>query len=295
MNDQELWDLMRQAWSRLNGPIDRAIEPILAETGLNGRILGLLLAALTFEPENTTAAHLLVRVPYTSAEEYQFRLSTAKGFCFLEEVAPGSFSLTAAGRIAVRHFITTARSAISASDPLQPEESQRLCQVLANLVKLCLETAPPPGTWSIQLSYKLMPEPQPPLPYIEQAFSCLSAYRDDAHLAAWQGSDLTATALEVMTLLWRKEAKSLAELTDKLVHRGYPLQIYADAVEELRYRGFVEGTEHTLRLTGAGGRFRDQVETDTDRYFFAPWNQLGEDERNDLAHLLARLRDGLIN
>jgi hypothetical protein len=293
MDDRELWNLIREVLTRLNESIDRAVEPILAETGLNGRNLGLLLAALTFEPENTTAAHLMVRRPYIAAEEYRFRLMKAAGLCFLEEVSPGSFRLTPAGRTAVRYFIEKARSAIAAADPLPREDSSRIGAILARLVKLCLDTEPPPGTWSIQLSYKLMPEAEPSLPYIEQAISCLSAYRDDAHLAAWQGSDLTATALEVLTLLWRKEAKSLAELTERLVDRGHPMQVYADAVEELRYRGFVEGTEHTLRLTEEGQRFRDQVEADTDRYFFTPWAQLTDPERDNLAHLLAGLRDGL--
>jgi len=293
MEDLALWSLMREAWAGLNGSIDRAVEPIIAETGLNGRNWGLLLAALTFEPENTTAAHLMVRGPYTAAEEYVFRLSTAAGLCFLEEVALGTFRITPAGRAAVRYFIETVRSAIAAVDPLPPEDSKRLAQILARLVQTCLDTEPPPGTWSIQLSYKLMPAPEPPLPFIEQAFSCLAAYRDDAHLAAWQGSDLTATAFEVMTLLWRKDANSLTEVTDKLVHRGHPMQVYAGAMDELRSRGLAEGTEHTLRLTQEGQRFRDQVEVDTDRYFYAPWSHLSGTEKDELVSLLARLRDGL--
>ena len=36
----------------------------------------------------------------------------------------------------------------------------------------------------------------PPLPYAEQALSCLAAYRDDAHLSAWRPSGLSAPALE---------------------------------------------------------------------------------------------------
>jgi hypothetical protein len=293
MDDHELWDLMREVRGKMNEPIDRAAEPIIAESGLNGRNWGLLLAVLTFEPENTTAAHLMVRSPYTAAEEYGIRLSTAAGLCFLEEVAPGKFRLTPAGGTALKHFIESIRKAIASVDPLPIEDSKRLGQILARLVQKCLETEPPPERWSIQLSYRLMPDPEPPLPYIEQAFSCLAAYRDDAHLAAWQGSDLTATALEVLTLLWRKEAKSLSEMGGKLVHRGHPMQVYANAVDELRSLGFVEGTEHTLRLTDEGQRFREQVEADTNLYFFTPWSHLSRAEKGELENLLIRLKDGL--
>ncbi|MDP2976702.1 MAG: hypothetical protein Q8N45_10895, partial [Anaerolineales bacterium] len=74
-------------------------------------------------------------------------------------------------------------------------DSQRIALLLCRIVEKSLETPPPPDTWSICLSYKLMPETEPPLPYIEQAVSCLNGYRDDAHLAAWKPGGLDAPAL----------------------------------------------------------------------------------------------------
>ena len=138
-----------------------------------------------------------------------------------------------------------------------------------------------------------MPAPTPPLPYIEQAISCLAGYRDDAHLAAWQPSGLSATALETLTFLWRGEADSLDTVCERLAHRGHPRQVYAEAQAELRERGFIEGPDNAPRLAEAGRTFRDQVEADTDRYFFTPWACLNDAERAELADLLIRLRDGL--
>lgn len=107
----------------------------------------------------------------------------------------------------------------------------------------------------------------------------------------WQPSGLSATALESLTLLWRGEANSLAAVCEKLAHRGHPPQVYAGALAELRERGFVEGPDSTPRVTDAGQTFRDQVEADTDCYFFVPWSCLDEAEKAELAGLLSRLRD----
>jgi len=102
-----------------------------------------------------------------------------------------------------------------------------------------------------------------------------------------------ATALEALTFLWRGEADSLDALCKRLAHRGHPRQVYAQALAELRERGFIEGPDSAPQVTEAGRAFRDQVEADTDRYFFAPWACLDNAEKAELADWLARLRDGL--
>lgn len=264
-----------------------------AESGLDLPTWGLLLAALTFEPETITPGRLQVRGPYTAADDYLARLATAAETGHLEEVTPGEYSLTKVGRTEAQRSIEEVRAAMAEANPLPPADSERLARLLDRLVQASLNTPPPPETWSIRLSHKLMPSPSPPLPYVEQAFSCLGAYRDDAHLAAWQPSGLSGTALETLTLLWRGEADSLKAVCEQLTHRGHPRQVYAEALGQLREREFVEGPDTAPRLTEAGQRFRDQVEADTDRYFFAPWGCLDDAKRAELANLLTRLRDGL--
>ncbi len=179
------------------------------------------------------------------------------------------------------------------ADPLPQADGAWLAGLLDRLVQSSLKALPPPEPWAIGLSYKLMPAAIPPLPYIEQAISCLYAYRDEAHIAAWQPSGLSATALESLTLLWRGEADSLATVCQRLAHRGHPPQAYAEALAELRARGFIEEPEGAPHVTEAGRAFRDQVEANTDRYFFAPWSCLDDAEKAELADLLTRLRDGL--
>jgi len=293
MRDRDLWNLVREAWTALGPHYEPVIESITEESGLEARGWSLLLAALSFEPDDISVPHLMVRGPYTATEQYLARLNAAVGMGYLAEVSPGAFGLTPSGSALTHRFIEKVRSAMDSADPLSRRESKQLADLFNRLVENSLETPPPPDTWSILHSYKLMPDPKPPLPFIEQAISCLAAYRDDAHLAAWRQSGLTATALETLTLLWRHQVGSLEEVYDKLSYRGHSPEVYSDVITELRSHNFIAGTKRALRVTEAGRTFRIQVETDTDQYFFAPWSCLDESKKKDLEALLINLRDSL--
>lgn len=293
MYEHPLWNLAGEALADIRAHYEPAVERIITESGLDGWTWGLLLSAFTFEPESTTPARLQVRGPYTAVEAYLARLSAAAGRGYLAEASPGEYRLTDTGRAELERFIEEVRAAMSQADPLPQAAGARLAGLLDRLVQASLKALQPPEPRCIQLNYKLMPEAIPPLPYIEQAVSCLNAYRDDAHVAAWQPSGLSATALEFLTLLWRGEVDSLDAVCQRLANRGHAPQAYAEALAELRARGFIEGPEGAPHVIEAGRAFRDQVEANTDRYFFAPWSGLDDAEKAELADLLTRLRDGL--
>jgi hypothetical protein len=127
------------------------------------------------------------------------------------------------------------------------------------------------------------------MPYIEQAISCLSAYRDDAHLASWCSSGLSASAMESLSLIWRGQVKTFQELARKLEFRGYPDSIYLVALAELREREYLEGSRNHLRLTEIGNQFRSEVEESTDQFFFHPWSCLSENEKDQIAEILPKI------
>lgn len=293
MDEPILWDLIRESGSAIAAKYRPVMEKKLENSGLDGRELSLLLAVLTFEPDNTTPAHLLVRNPYASAELYFARLSSTARLGYLGEVAPGEFRLTPEGRRLVDRFIEDARQAMADADPLALHDSRQLAQVLGKLVANSLETPPPPNPWSIGLSFRLMPEIEPPLPYSEQAISCLSAYRDDAHLAAWRKTGLSAIGLEILTFIWRDQTGSLRQLVDQLSHRGHPPEVYVDGVDELKEIDCLHGPDDDLAITEKGRVFREKVEADTNKFFFAPWSCLSEEERGWLEDLLKQLIAGL--
>ena len=289
MDNQSLWKLIRDSWIKIQASFNPAIKPLVAKSELNIREWMLLLAALTFEPEDITPSHLMVRGPYTSSDQYLTRLEHVAEKGFLLRVSIGRFNLSPEGREAAFEFIKGVREAMVSAKLLPTQESLILAEMLERLVNNCLDTPPPPDTWSITLSHKLMPAIDPPMPFIEQAISCLSAYRDDAHLASWQSSGLSAIALESMTLIWRGQVSTLDELTEKLSFRGHPQEVYIVALAELRARSYLSGYRNVLRLTEEGKMFRDSVEAKTDQYFFSPWTCLTEADKSKMAEILNQI------
>lgn len=293
VDDLAIWELIKEAWEALGRHFEPVMESAGREMNLDPRIWGLLMVVKTFEPEDTTPAHLIVRSPYTSVEYYQNRLATASRDGFLVEVGEGKYRLSEIGERSMEKVISLVRSVMAEVDPLPQPNSILLAELLDRIIQASLASSPPPDNWSIKLSCKLMPSPQPPLPYIEQEFTALAAYRDDAHLAAWQMSELSATGLEALTLFWMGEVDSLESLCKHLERRGQSCHVYQDSLDELRRRGYLQGPDQAPWLTGAGRVFRNQVEDVTNRYFFAPWVCLSKKDRKALVDLLTDLKNGL--
>jgi hypothetical protein len=292
LEDHKLWKLTTDAWDALSTRIEPVIDEFLERRNLDRGMVSLLLSLITSQPDPMMVADLMVRSPYTSAEKFQARLADAAENGYLIEIEQGSFRLSEAGVQETRELIQTARDAMVKADPLPHQDSVRLAGLLGRLVQASLENPPPPEPWSIRASYKLMPEIEPPMPYIEQAITCLSAYRGDAHLASWEYAGLSATAFEMLSLLWRNEASSLDQVNKQLARRGHPSEIYRLALEELKEHNFVAGAEGDLSVTEDGRLFRNQVEENTEHYFFVPWKCLSNQEKSILAGLLLRVFDG---
>ena len=272
-------------------------QPVFTEfinsNHLADQSVGILLAAVSVEPGMLSPEQLQLRGPYTSATTWMTRLHAAADKGFLTEPEPGEFRLSRKGSAKVHQLIADSRKSMTQADPLDAQDADRLAVLLQQLVRSCLMTTPPPDTWSIRLAYQLMPGLLPPMPYIEQALSCLNGYRDDAHLAAWQAEGLTAPAIEVLTLIWRGETNSLDGLYDSLAFRGFERHDYATTLIDLVEKGLINDAGSHLQLTPNGKEFRQHIEDKTNQYFFAPWKCLSAVEKTELSCLLSTLREGL--
>ncbi|MGD9094140.1 MAG: MarR family winged helix-turn-helix transcriptional regulator [Anaerolineales bacterium] len=292
MDNHELWEIMSQTWDVLSSLYEPIIEESCLENGISSQEWGLLLSVYKFEPDATSTPDLLVRDPYTAAEVYIERLEKGEQDGYLRKTRPGRFRLTESGRELVLGTVKKARQLMAEIDlDFTSEETQRLVRYMDRLVQASLYAPSPPDPWLIRLSYKLMPEHNPVLPFIEQSLTCLSAYRADAQLASWGRTGISATALETVTLLWNGEANSYDSICECLAHRGHDCQVYTGVLQELSEQGYVGGTEENIWITAAGRIFRSGVEADTESLFFKPWSSLTEEEKNELASFLERMKE----
>lgn len=291
-----LWPLAQEALQALGSYYYPTMEQAAAEFGLKSpEWQGWLLPALTFEPDPISAETLRIRSPYTSPRLYTERLKNAANGGFLAAVAEDKYRLTELGRRAAKHVIDAAYAAMATLHPLSSQELERLADLLRRLALACLSAPEPPGKWCIAHSRRIDPGDSASIvARIDQYLSDLAAYRDDAHLAAWQPQNISAHAWEALTYLWRGEAATLDGLCSKLGRRGRSPDEYRQALQELVNRGWIEEEVSGYQLTPQGLEIRRSAEELTDRYFYAPWGCLDQEETEELRSLLSRLRDALL-
>ncbi len=295
MNTAGLWPIALEALQALGRHYGPEMARAAAELNLP-EWYGWLLPALVLDPEPVSAARLRVRSPYTSARWYNERLANAarQGLLALVAGTGNEYRLTELGRQAAERVIGAAYAKMATLQPLPPTELEHLADLLLRLVKSCLTAPEPPGKWCIHLSRRTDPGSDAPVVVrIDQYLTDLASYRDDAHLAAWQPYEIDGHAWEAFTLLWRGEASSLDDLCQRLGRRGYSRDEYRQALEDLIQRGWVAEEAGEYRLTPPGKEIRQTAEETTDRYFYAPWSCLSQEETEDLRTLLIRLRDAL--
>ena len=257
---------------------------------------GWLLTALMFESEPISARLLRTRAPYTSARLFDERLANAarKGFLAPVGETENEYRLTELGRQALEQILGAMHEKMATLQPMAPNDLERLAGLLHRLVVSCLSAPEPPGKWYI-LHYRRMDPGKDAsvVARIDQYGGDLAAYRDDAHLAAWQPPSIEGHAWEAFTCLWRGEARTLDELYQKLEHRCYARDEYRQALENLIQRGWVMNKTGKYQVTSLGQEIRQAAEKLTDQYFYAPWSCLSHAETEELRTLLVILRNSL--
>jgi predicted transcriptional regulator len=256
----------------------------------------LLLPALTFDPDIISAEKLRIRSPYTSARRYQAGLKKLADLGFLDRVDTDKdkFRLTSKGRGAVLDIVGAAYAVMEEMQPLDTDELDAISKQIYQLVNACVEAPEPPRKWSITHSRRIDPgDDAPVMVRIDQYLSDLAAYRDDAHLAAWQIYEIEGHAWETLTVLWRKAPFTLDGLCEQLAHRGFTTEEYRVALADLIERGWVNLDNGDYCLTELGEKVREESETDTDDYFYRPWSCLSDQAIRDLQKHLTHLKTAL--
>lgn len=279
-----------------------ALEPIYSSVlsrgcktaGLSSAEFFLLHAAPSFRPDPISVKLLLIRGAYTSPEQYETLLRSLKGKHLLESVGEDLYALTAAGENILAEIMQPVHAALSGIQPLSITEMMDLASRLKDCADACLNAPEPPGTWSIQHSRNADPGPRAPMMVrIEQFLTELVSFRDDAHLAAWKGYDISGHAWDILTLLWSKEVMSLEEINNLLKRRGNSLEQSRHAVDHLVRKGWVTSEQGVVRITPFGADIRKIAEETTNRYFYLPFNLFDSADLKQTIDLLENFRRGL--
>jgi hypothetical protein len=298
MNTGDLWHLSWEALQALGAHYGPAIDHAAEGIGIPlGEWYGWLMAARIFEPYPVSTARLQVRAAYSAPARLDEDLAKGVHMGLLEPAAGikgREYHLTEQGHWAIRHLIDTAYTAMIALHPLPNADLERLDALLYRLVRASLAVPEPPGKWCLRIARHYDPgESAPAIVRLDQYLSDLDAYRDDAHLAAWQPCGVSGQTWEAFTMLWRHGLLTLDQLATRLRRRGHTPETYAVALDELAARGWIARDGDAYQLTDEGRSQREAAEATTDRYFYAPWSCLSASETAELSDLLIRVQEGL--
>jgi DNA-binding MarR family transcriptional regulator len=293
MTVTDIYPLAQQTIQALDGHYRSAMNQAMAGAGLEGRFWPTLLYAQGVEPQPLTAMRLQSFSPYTTVAMNEARLAESANAGWLKLAGDGGYRLTDAGRAALKGSFDAVHQALVGVEPLPTNELRRLAELLRRIVDASLQAALPAGKPHLRASRHTEPgESAPVAALIDQYITDLIGFRDDVHPAIWQRLAVSGPEWEALTLVWRDEVGTAAELAEKLGSRRLSEADYTEELRRLAGRGWVAERSGRYGITDAGRAVREQAEAATDAMFYEPWRCLDTDEAHELRSLLTRLRDG---
>jgi DNA-binding MarR family transcriptional regulator len=173
---------------------------------------------------------------------------------------------------------------------LLKEETKRLVTLLDKTIELSLQHDG--SVWCLEHSRNRAPGADAhPIRQIIQYFDDWNAFRDDAHMAAFQPLEERGHAWEAFSHIWDGSASTATGVFETLVYRGFSLEEYTHALDSLVERRWLSKDGDVYTMTEEGQQIRQRVEDATNAYFYKPWEALSAEEIDELERLLTSLRD----
>lgn len=293
INKKQIWESAEKALRAFSAHYQDRMDVAAKEFGLDPPTWYPLTAAYTFKPDPISVERLRIRSPYSSPRYFDEPLMGLLKGNFIGQSPLGGYSLTHLGEEAVQSISNAAYEGMAAIPLLSVDDMRNLAHSLGRLSQACIIHGGPISRWSIIYIRRL--DGSPPDTHaakIDQYLSDIYAFRDDAHLAAWQQHDVGGHAWDVLTVVWREGFSTLEQVTNRLARRRWTRSETEAAVAELRGLGWL-AQEGELAVTETGARVREEAEELTDQYFYSPWEQLSDSDMQTLADLLPTLNDRL--
>ena len=253
-----------------------------------------LIQALEFDPEPITVENLRVRDIYASERIVAAVLEFLAGEQWLSRQGE-AYYLTETGRRVMNQLRDRTLKLLAVMDtPLPVAQLERLENLLGRVIDACLQVGTPPGNWCLAHSRNRAPADDAPLLLrLNQYFSDFNAFRDDAHMAAWQPHQISGHAWEAFALICTKQADSAQAVYTQLPFRGYTVEEYTAALQSLIERRWLVLRDGQYQPTETGSTIHTEAESKTDQYFYEPWSALDEGESDELRGLLQQLLEAL--
>lgn len=158
---------------------------------------------------------------------------------------------------------------------LPPDDLSRLASTLHDLAER-LRRAPEPAVKAHQdrvPRLRRFDPRQTPQIQLEHALYALQRARDDAHISAWRAAGLRGATVELLSHVWAGNASTSAHLMKLARGRMRPEDV-ATLLNELEQDGYVALEFPAVAITDRGRKVRGEIERETDRVYYAPWQKM---------------------
>jgi hypothetical protein len=297
MNKKIIWSHLEDGFDILGGYGYPMMDKTAEELNLDDDWFSWIAAIWLFGSEPITTAKFMKMFPYGLARlnEECFASAARQGYLMLD--TESGYSPTEIGINVAQKIWRQAGVSLADLKPMPEKSLQHIFNFLERLVEASLATPEPP--YRFYLSHKKNNYQRLgtvyPLEIFVVLFGELSAYRDDMHIATWQAYQVEGHAWDMFDKIYSEESLTIDGMYAKLKRRGLLQDIYIQDLQELIERGWVIERANEYQITPAGKKIREDVEAETERFFFAPWSCLDERDLEYLMNLSTQLHDGLQN
>ncbi|MBI5825825.1 MAG: winged helix-turn-helix transcriptional regulator [Chloroflexi bacterium] len=295
MNLNSIWTVLDESFDPLNENAYSVWQKIATEQGFEPGWITWLSALFVFGSDPFSTAGFMRLFPYGSARVLEARFGGAIKHGILIASGENEYHATEKGMDWRNQMTQAASNSIAHLQPIPPPDLQKIVNYGRRITEASLAAPEPPSKFGASHYFKNMypGEGERLLRFFIHYFGTLDKYRGNAHLATWKHYNIEGNRWEVFSEIWGGKNNTLDKLFEELSFRGITRPEYAEFLQELAERGWIEETSGEYQLTAEGKRIREEAEALTDKYFFAPWSCLNESELEDLFNLSTQLRDGL--
>jgi hypothetical protein len=237
------------------------------------------------------------RDPFSNPEEFEklFVRLNVKGW--IEPIPDDRFSVPERTRQAVKSMIESGDARLPSGDIFKDIDLERLKVLIKKIVVASMSQESSlgfPQRWAVFRRFRVASRQSPVLVKIREYLMDLFAYRDDSHLTSarphFNQAGIVWLAFGAVS---SGGSVTAARMAKEMAFRGYEVEDYQIALQAAKEIGWIEESDSagSFRLTEKGTRLREQVEANTDEYFYAPWSALPQEELDELHDLLTKLRD----
>lgn len=237
------------------------------------------------------------RDPFTNPEQFQKMFARFEIKDWIYPQQDQRYQVSRKAQEAVRDIVRAGDAQLAGFDLMTDAELKRLADLLKQLTIAVMDAPEPPGKWAVQNRFRIADERDPLIAQIREYLMDLFAYRDDSHLSAARPHFGEAGIIwDVLGAVTSGSAVNAKQMVERMSLRGYEESDYEVAFQAAVQIGWVETSDapNSHRPTSKGLELREEVERQTDKYFYRPWSVLVTEELDELYSLLTKLHEGLI-